>query len=91
MTRTRILRHLLTVCILLYLAAFLVVHLSSSLRRPAANMVYWYYSDSQILETVEFYGFWPLRHIGYHVPGLMSRHYLEATSSDLPADTEADV
>jgi len=54
-------------------------------------MVYWYYSDSAALEAVEFYGFWPLRHIGYRVPGFMSRHYLEATPFRLPPDAEVGV
>jgi hypothetical protein len=75
----KIFRRSLAACFLLYLAAFIVVHCSSSFQRPAANMIYWYYSDSPVLEAVEFYGFWPLRQIGYHVPGFMSRHYLERT------------
>ena len=61
----------------MYLVAFLVVHTSSTLRKPAANMAYWYYSDNPVIENIEFYGFWPLRQIGYHVPGFQARHYLE--------------
>lgn len=73
------LRYPLIACAILYLIAFFVIHRSCTLRRPAANMLYWYYSDSPALEEIEFYGFWPLRHIGYGVPGFMSRHYLERT------------
>jgi hypothetical protein len=91
MTRRKILRWSLLTCFLFYFGAFVVVHRSASLRRPAANMVYWYYSDSAALEAVEFYGFWPLRHIGYRVPGFMSRHYLEATPFRLPPDAEVGV
>ena len=88
--RTRIVSCSLITCVFLYLAAFVVIHRSYSLRRPAANMLYWYYSDSPLLETVEFYGFWPLRHIAYPVPGFTSRHYLlEATPFRLPPETEA--
>jgi hypothetical protein len=73
----KIFRYSLVACVLLYLTAFLVVHLSWSLRRPAANMAYWYYSDSAVVEAVEFYGFWPLRQVGYRVPGFLSRHNFE--------------
>ena len=90
MKRTKFLHWLLS-CAFLYLSAFAVVHCSSSLRRPAANMRYWYYSDSAVLEAVEFFGFWPIRNIGYRIPGLMSRHYLEATPFRLPPDAEAGV
>ena len=71
-----------------YLAAFVMVHRSYSLRRPAANLRYWYYSDSSFLEAVEFYGFWPIRRVGYHLPGFTDRHYREATPFQLPPDTE---
>ena len=42
--------------------------------KPAANMAYYYYSDNPVVEKIEFYGFWPLRQIGYHVPGFKMRH-----------------
>lgn len=58
----------------IYLAAFVVVHRSATLRKPAANMAYWYYSDNPVIEYIEFYGFWPLRKIGYHIPGFEMRH-----------------
>ena len=61
----------------MYLVAFLVVHTSATLRKPAANMAYWYYSDNAVIENIEFYGFWPLRQISYHFPGFQARHYLE--------------
>ena len=64
------------VCLTLYLAAFVVIHRSSKLRRPAYNMAYWYYSDNDALDLVEFYGFWPLRQIGYKV-GFISEHISE--------------
>ena len=64
----------------LYVIAFVTVHRSSTLRRPAYNMMYWYYSDHVALEAVEFYSFWPLRQITYRVfPGFMSRHIRERT------------
>jgi len=91
MARMKILRWSLVSCAVFYIATFVVVHRSFSLRRPAANMLYYYYSDSALLEAVEFYGFWPLRHVGYHVPGFMSRHYLEATPLQLPPDAEVGV
>ena len=69
---------LIAICLMLYVAAFVVVHRSSSLRRPAHNMAYWYYSDSDAVEAVEFYGFWPLRQIAYKVyPSFMSEHITE--------------
>jgi hypothetical protein len=88
MTRMKVFRGLLLAAVLLYVAAFVVIHRSSSLRRPAANMVYWYYSDSPVLEAVEFYGFWPLRQIGYRIPGFSSRHYFEHTPFESPPDLE---
>jgi hypothetical protein len=57
-----------------YAGLFVIVHRSGDLRKPAANMAYYYYSDNPVLEKVEFYGFWPLRHIGYHIPGFEMRH-----------------
>jgi hypothetical protein len=64
----------------LYLLGFVLVHRSWSLRKPAANMMYWYYSDNPIVEDVEFYGFWPLRQLVYGVPGFEARHSRERTS-----------
>ena len=75
-----------SVCFALYVSAFVVVHLSRTLRQPAANMLYWYYSDNPVAEKVEFYGFWPLRQIAYHFPGFTSRHNLERKS---PATADA--
>ena len=34
----------------------------------------YYYSDNPVMENLEFYGFWSLRHIGYHIPGFEMRH-----------------
>jgi hypothetical protein len=67
---------ILTISTLLiaYLVAFVIVHRSGTLRHPAANMLYYYYSDNAVMENIEFYGFWPLRHIGYHIPGFEMRH-----------------
>ena len=67
----------LFVCFALYLSAFVVVHRSYTLRKPAANMAYWYYSDNDVVEAVEYYGFFPLRQIGYHTPFFMERHWRE--------------
>ncbi len=54
------------------------MHRSASLRRPAYNMAYWYYSDSDAVEAIEFYGFWPLRQITYKLfPSFMSQHISE--------------
>ena len=60
-----------------YVGAFLIVHTSPSLLKPAANMMYYYYSDNPVVEDIEFYGFWPLRQIFYHVPGFEMRHERE--------------
>ena len=57
-----------------YVGAFLIVHTSNTLIKPAANMAYFYYSDNPVVENIEFYGFWPLRHIGYNIPGFEMRH-----------------
>jgi len=77
MKRKSQLKITVSVCFGLYVIAFVVVHLSTTFRQPAANMLYWYYSDNPVAETVEFYGFWPLRQIAYHFPCFMSRHTLE--------------
>lgn len=70
----------ISIFVAVYVAAFVVVHRSSTLRRPAANLMYWYYSDHAALEAVEFYGFWPLRQITYRFfPGFMSKHIKERT------------
>jgi hypothetical protein len=75
-------------CAGLYVAAFIVIHRSSTLRQPAANMAYWYYSDNSVIETVEYYGFWPLRRLTYHVaPEFMSRHNSERI---YPTDEELE-
>ncbi len=57
-----------------YLLAFVVVHTSDTLRQPAANMAYWYYSDNPTVEKIMFYGFWPLRQLAYYLPGFKARH-----------------
>ena len=62
-----------SVCCILYCGAFFAVHSFPALRRPAANLSYWYYSDNDALEAIEFYGFWPLRQLGYGLD-VMSRH-----------------
>ena len=60
----------------MYVGAFLLVHRPSPgiLRQWGANGNNWYYSDCRPIEFVEFYGFWPLRHLAYHVPGYPSHH-----------------
>ena len=69
---------MITIGLTFYIGAFIVVHRSSTLRRPAYNMAYWYYSDSKPVEVVEFYGFWPLRQITYKIfPTFMSEHISE--------------
>ena len=69
---------LLVICVMLYVGAFVVVHRSSTLRRPSYNMAYWYYSDNATVEAVEFYGFWPLRQLTYKIfPNFMSEHISE--------------
>ena len=65
---------LILISLAVYVRVFFIVHRSGTLRKPAANMMYWYYSDNPIVEKVEFYGFWPLRQIAYQFPGFMSRH-----------------
>jgi len=73
------------ICVLLsvYVFAFITVHRSGTLRKPAANMLYYYYSDNPVMENIEFYGFWPLRHIGYHIPGFEMRHNSERVYPDI--------
>ena len=81
-TRMRAL-NILAAVLVIYVGTFIVVHgivVHGSLRfsRKAAPAVRWHYSDNRSLEFVGFYGFWPLRHIAYHVaPGLVSRHKSE--------------
>ena len=78
--------YLLAAIVLLsaYVWAFIEVHESGTLRKPAANMAYWYYSDNPIVENIEFYGFWPLRQIGYRFfPEFEGRHNSERISPDL--------
>ena len=36
-----------------YVGAFVIVHRSGDLRKPAANMAYWYYSDNPVIEDIE--------------------------------------
>jgi len=78
-------------CVAFYLAAFVIVHRSSTLRKPAANMLYWYYSDNSVIENIEFYGFWPLRQIGYHIPGFEARHNLERRKPASNTGKDADL
>ena len=66
-----------------YFYAFITVHRSATLRKPAANMLYYYYSDNPVIENLEFYGFWPLRQIGYHIPGFEMRHNSERVYPNL--------
>ena len=71
-------KFLLANCLALYFVSFLAVHRSSTLRRPAYNMAYWYYSDRVTVEFVEFYAYWPLRQITYMLfPHFMSEHISE--------------
>jgi hypothetical protein len=79
------------ILLFMYLLAFVVVHRSSSLRHPAGNMLYWYYSDNPVIEKIEFYGFWPLRQIGYHIPGFEARHNLERRKPVLDPDNKSDL
>ncbi|GEM_PF-2357096 len=51
-------------------------------------MAYFYYSDNPTVEAIEYYCYWPLRRLGYHVPGFTERHYLERTPVDPPPRLE---
>lgn len=62
-----------SVCCILYGAAFVAIHSFPVFRHPAANLSYWYYSDNDVIEAIEFYGFWPLRQVAYRL-GILSRH-----------------
>jgi hypothetical protein len=67
-----------------YIGAFIIVHRSATLRKPAANMAYWYYSDNPVNEDIEFYGFWPLRNLGYrYFPDFEGRHNSERIYPDI--------
>ena len=68
---------------LLYLVSFTAIHCVPGLRRPALDGD-WYYSDSELLESTEFYVFWPLRQVGYRITGTTSRHISERLPLGLP-------
>jgi hypothetical protein len=68
------------VCCVVYVGAFVVVHRSLTLRKPAANMAYWYYSDNEAIETMQYYGFLPARRFAYHIPCFSAQHYRERTA-----------
>lgn len=56
------------------------------------NLAYWYYSDNDIIEAIEFYGFWPLRRISYALfPGFCSRHNSERDYSWIKELEEGDL
>ena len=76
-----------TVLLSSYVYSFIFVHRSGDLRKPASNMAYWYYSDNPVIEHLEFYGFWPLRQIGYRFfPDFEGRHNDERVYPDLKAE-----
>ena len=60
-----------------------MVHGTSWLRRPAMDGD-WYYSDVEVLESVEFYAFWPLRQAYYATTRTQSRHISERLPLGLP-------
>jgi len=68
---------------LIYITAFVFVHKTTWYRRPAMNMAYFYYSDSPVAESLLFYGFLPLRRIGYHSAWFNGRHNAERESIEL--------
>jgi len=76
----------LTVCGLLYVGSFAVVHLVPGLRRPSLDGD-WYYSDIELLESAEFYAFWPLRQVGYAITVARSRHISECLPLGMPDDS----
>jgi hypothetical protein len=74
---------LFIVCPLVYCTAFVVVHRSPTMRRPAFNMHYWYYSDQNVIEAMGFYGFWAPRQVAYiFFPDFMTEHVRERNTSD---------
>jgi len=79
----RLLLPFLTVCSLLYVGSFAVVHIVPGLRRPSLDGD-WYYSDIELLESAEFYAFWPLRQVDYAVTGARSRHISELLPPGMP-------
>jgi hypothetical protein len=70
----------------IYVTAFLMFHLSTQMRQPAANVQYWYYNDNGLIEAVCYYGFWPLRRLAYHFPGFESRHNYERLPSVISSE-----
>jgi hypothetical protein len=70
-------------CVLIYVAAFALVHYAPGLRRPAMDGD-WHYSDVELLESAEFYAFWPLRQINYGITRTQSRHISERLPLGLP-------
>ena len=71
------------VCVLIYVAAFALVHYVPGLRRPAMDGD-WYYSDIQPLESAEFYLFWPMRQLSYGITRTQHRHISERLPLGLP-------
>ena len=61
---------------LLYVTAFTIIHYIPGLRRTSLDGD-WYYSDIPLMESAEFYAFWPLRQISYGIAGVKSRHISE--------------
>jgi hypothetical protein len=74
---------------LFYVGTFIVVHRSPlplhppAFRLSGANGINWYYSDCRPVEVVEFYGFWPLRQLAYHIPSFMT-HHLDECPDPIP-------
>jgi len=70
--------------VLLYAVAFLVIHCTPVSWLRQASDSDWIYSGNPTLDSIEFYGFWPLRQIYYKVTGVTSRHLAESLPIGMP-------
>jgi hypothetical protein len=70
--------------VFLYVAAFLVVHCTPTSWFRDVTDNNWTYSGNPSLDSIEFYGFWPLRQIYYRVTGVTSRHLAESLPIGMP-------
>jgi len=69
--------------ILVYVLAFTLVHAFPELRHLSSDGN-WYYSDKEVVENIEFYGFWPLRQLSYAITKTEHRHISESLPISLP-------
>jgi len=74
---------IIAACLLSYLLAFALVHSIPVLRHSSSDGD-WYYCNNEAIENLEFYGFWPLRQVGYSITKTEHRHISERLPIGLP-------